>query len=114
MPWIEGNGASLRYELSGPGRETLVLLHEAGGCLESYEDALPGLEKEFRVLRYDQRGFGFSEKVRELTFQGVVADLAGLLDVLGITASVNVAGCAMGSDFSTGFAARHPKRVTKL
>lgn len=114
MPWIEANGASLRYELSGSGKETLVLLHEAGGCLESYEDALPGLEREFRVLRYDQRGFGFSEKVRELTFEGVVADLVGLLDALKITAPVHVAGCAMGSDFSAGFAARHPGRVAKL
>jgi 3-oxoadipate enol-lactonase len=114
MPWIEANGASLRYELSGTGKETLVLVHEAGGCLESYEDALPGLEREFRVLRYDQRGFGFSEKVRELTFEMVVADLAGLLDALKITAPVHVAGCAMGSDFSVGFAARHPGRVAKL
>lgn len=114
MPWIEANGASLRYELSGSGKETLVLLHEAGGCLESYEDALPGLEKAFRVLRYDQRGFGFSEKVRDLTFEGVVDDLAGLLDALKITARVHVAGCAMGSDFAVGFAARHPARVAKL
>lgn len=114
MPWIEANGASLRYELSGSAKETLVLVHEAGGCLESYEDALPGLEKEFRVLRYDQRGFGFSEKVRELTFETVVADLAGLLDALKITAPVHVAGCAMGADFSVGFAARHPARVAKL
>jgi 3-oxoadipate enol-lactonase len=114
MPWIEANGASLRYALSGAGKETLVLVHEAGGCLESYEDALPGLEKDFRVLRYDQRGFGFSEKVRELTFEGVVADLAGLLDALDITAPVHVAGCAMGADFSVGFAARHPARVAKL
>src|SRR5215210_2725668 len=114
MPWIEANGASLRYELSGSGKETLVLVHEAGGCLESYEDALPGLEKEFRVLRYDQRGFGFSEKVRELTFERVVADFAALLDALKISAPVNVAGCAMGSDFSAGFAARYPQRVAKL
>ncbi len=114
MPWIEANGTSLRYELSGSGNQTLVLVHEAGGCLESYEDALPGLEKEFRVLRYDQRGFGFSEKARELTFEGVVADLAALLDALKITAPVHVAGCALGSDFSAGFAARHPRRVAKL
>jgi 3-oxoadipate enol-lactonase len=66
------------------------------------------------VLRYDQRGFGFSEKVRELSFEGVVADLAGLLDALKISAPVHVAGCAMGSDFSSGFAARHPGRVAKL
>lgn len=114
MPWIDANGASLRYELSGAGPETLVLVHEAGGCLESYEDVLPGLEKDFRVLRYDQRGFGFSEKVRELTFETVVADLAGLLDALKITAPVHLAGCAMGADFSAGFAARHPGRIAKL
>ena len=84
MPWIEANGASLRYELDGAGKDTLVLMHEAGGCIESFEDALPGLEKEFRVLRYDQRGFGFSEKVREMSFETVVADLAGLLDALDI------------------------------
>src|SRR4030095_9276910 len=107
MPWIEANGASLRYALSGSGKDTLVLMHEAGGCLESYEDALPGPEKEFRVLLYDQRGFGFSEKVRELSFDTVVADLAGLLDALKITAPVYVAGCAMGADFAVGFGARH-------
>jgi 3-oxoadipate enol-lactonase len=65
-------------------------------------------------LRYDQRGFGFSEKVREMSFETVVADLAALLDALDITAPVHVAGCAMGSDFSVGFAARHPRRVAKL
>ncbi len=114
MPWIEANGASLRYALSGSGNDTLVLLHEAGGCIESYDDALPELEKHFRVLRYDQRGFGFSEKVRKLTFEGVVADLAALLNALDITAPVVVAGCAMGADYAVGFAARHPARVAKL
>lgn len=114
MPWIEANGASLRYELSGAGSETLVLMHEAGGCLESYEDAAPLLEKRFRVLRYDQRGFGFSEKVRSLTFETVVADLAALLDALQIKAPIHLAGCALGADFSAGFAARHPARVAKL
>ncbi|MGE3538237.1 MAG: alpha/beta fold hydrolase [Candidatus Tectimicrobiota bacterium] len=114
MPWIEANGVSLRYELSGSGQDTLVLVHEAGGCLESYEEAVPGFEKDFRVLRYDQRGFGFSEKASELTFEGVVADLAALLDALHITSSIYLAGCAMGADFAVGFASRHPKRVAKL
>jgi 3-oxoadipate enol-lactonase len=114
MPWIEANGASLRYELAGAGTQTLVLMHEAGGCIESYEDALPGLAGHFRVLRYDQRGYGFSEKMRELTFETVVADLAALLDALDIAAPVHLAGCAMGADFATGFAARHPKRVARL
>ena len=117
ISWIEANGASLRYALSGAGKDTLdtlVLVHEAGGCIESYDEALPPLENQFRVLRYDQRGFGFSEKVRELTFEGVVADLTALLDALHITAPVTLAGCAMGADYAVGFAARHPARVAKL
>jgi 3-oxoadipate enol-lactonase len=114
MPWIEANGASLRYELSGSGKETLVLLHEAGGCLDSYDEALPGLAKEFRVLRYDQRGFGFSEKLRKMSADTVAADLAGLLDALKISAPVYLAGCAMGADFSVGFTSRYPGRVAKL
>lgn len=114
MPWIEANGASLRYELSGTGPETVVLMHEAGGCLESYEEALPAIARFHRVLRYDQRGFGFSEKVRELTLEGVVADLSGLLDALRITGPIHLAGCAMGADYSVGFASTHPGRVAKL
>ena len=35
MDWIEANGASLRYDLSGSGPETVVLIHEVGGCIES-------------------------------------------------------------------------------
>ncbi len=114
MPWIEANGASLRYALSRSAKDTLVLVHEAGGCLESFDDVVPALAQEFRVLRYDQRGFGFSEKVRELTFEGVVADLAALLDALKVAGPVHLAGCAMGADFSVGFAARHPARVARL
>jgi 3-oxoadipate enol-lactonase len=114
MPWIEANGASLRYALTGTGRRTIVLVHEAGGCLESYEEAEPLLAREYRVLRYDQRGFGFSEKARKMTFEGVVADLVALLHATGIDQPVCLAGCAMGADFAAGFAARHPARVEKL
>ena len=67
MNWIEANGASLRYDLSGNGRETVVLPHEVGGCIESWDDAVPAFQREFRVLRYDQRGFGMSEKTRVMT-----------------------------------------------
>src|SRR5436309_1009444 len=58
MDWIEANGASLRYELSGGGSETVVLIHEVGGLIESWDDAVGAFQRSFRVLRYDQRGFG--------------------------------------------------------
>jgi len=75
MDWIEANGASLRYELSGSGSETVVLIHEVGGLIESWDDAVGAFQRSFRVLRYDQRGFGLSEKTRVITMDGIVADL---------------------------------------
>src|SRR5204862_6822502 len=114
MDWIEANGASLRYELSGSGSETVVLIHEVGGLIESWDDAVGAFQRSFRVLRYDQRGFGLSEKTRLITMDGIVADLAALLDALGLRAPVHLAGCAMGAAISLAFAGRHPTRVSRV
>jgi len=114
MDWIEANGASLRYELSGSGSETVVLIHEVGGLIESWDDAVGAFQRSFRVLRYDQRGFGLSEKTRLITMDGIVADLAALLDVLGLRAPVHLAGCAMGAAIALAFAGRHPTRVSRV
>jgi 3-oxoadipate enol-lactonase len=114
VDWIEANGASLRYDLSGHGRETVVLLHEVGGCIESWNDALPAFQGRFRVLRHDQRGFGMSEKTRVITMDRIVADLAALLDALSITGSVHLAGCAMGAAIALAFAGRYPTRAGRI
>ena len=114
MDWIEANGASLRYDLSGSGNETAVLIHEVGGCLESWDDALPEFQNAFRVLRYDQRGFGLSEKTRVITMDAIVADLTGLLDALGIHRPVHLAGCAMGAAIALAFAGRYAHRVRRI
>ena len=37
MNFIEVNGVGLRYELSGRGDRTVVLIHEMGGSLESWD-----------------------------------------------------------------------------
>ena len=110
MSWIEVNGASLRYDLSGNGREPLVLIHEVGGCMESWDDVLPAFQRDFRVLRYDQRGFGMSERTRVIEMDGIVADLVALLDALQIAGPVHLAGCAMGAAIALAFAGRHPAR----
>src|SRR5882672_5983649 len=114
MDWIEANGASVRYELSGSGSETVVLIHEVGGLIESWDDAVGPFQRSFRVLRYDQRGFGLSEKTRAITMDGIVADLAALLGVLGISGAVQLAGCAMGAAIALAFAGRHPARAARI
>ena len=113
--WMEANGVSLRYELGGQGEELVVLVHELGGALDSWDEALPAFQRHFRTLRYDQRGCGLSEKVRgPIRIDDMVGDIAGLLDGLGIRAPCHVVGFALGSSFAMAFAARHPARVARL
>ena len=64
MEFVELDGVALRYELSGKGERTLVLVHEMGGSLESWDDIVPRFAESRRVLRYDTRGAGLSQKIR--------------------------------------------------
>jgi 3-oxoadipate enol-lactonase len=115
MPWIEANGADLRYALAGNGPNTIVLVHEMGGTLESWSEVVPALARTYRVLSYDTRGAGLSEKVRPpLSIDTMADDLAGLLDALGIAGRVAVAGIAVGGAIAIRFAARHAARTAAL
>ncbi|MGH6682094.1 MAG: alpha/beta fold hydrolase, partial [Bradyrhizobium sp.] len=113
--WVEANGVQLRFERRvGPGG-TIVLLHEMGGALESWDNVVPLLQRYATVLRYDQRGAGLSEKPREpLSVENAANDLAGLLDVLGISDPVAVVGAAVGAAVAVAFAAAYPERVHSL
>jgi 3-oxoadipate enol-lactonase len=115
MHFIELNGVALRYELSGTGDRTLVLVHEMGGSLESWDEVVPHFAPSRRVLRYDTRGAGMSQKVRgELTFATMAADIAALLDALGITGKVALAGVAVGGAIALQFAAQYPERASAV
>jgi 3-oxoadipate enol-lactonase len=115
MDFIELDGVALRYELTGNGDHTLVLLHEMGGSLESWDDVAPRLAKSRRVLRYDTRGAGLSQKVRgELSFDTMADDIIALLDALGIAGKVALAGIAVGGAIALHFAARYPERTSAV
>lgn len=113
--WLEANQISLRYELTGSGKNTVVLLHEIGMSIEGWDEIMPGIGKGRRVLRYDQRGFGQSEKIRgPITLADEVADLRGLLDGLRINEPVVLVGAAIGGTIAAKFAAMYPERVKGL
>ena len=115
MKWVEVNGVGLRYELAGSGAQTVLLVHELGGSLESWDATLPAFQRHFRTLRYDQRGFGQSEKTSgTLALADVVADIAALLDALAIRERCHVVGSALGAGIAAAFAARHPARIDRL
>jgi 3-oxoadipate enol-lactonase len=115
MDFIELDGVGLRYELSGKGDRTLVLVHEMAGSLESFDDVVPRFAESRRVLRYDTRGAGMSQKVRgELSIDTMADDIAALLDALGIGGKVAVAGVALGGAIALHFAARYPLRTSAV
>jgi 3-oxoadipate enol-lactonase len=115
MNWVEVNGTSLRYEVTGSGPTTLVLIHEMGGTLDSWDQVLPALNNSRRVVRYDTRGAGLSEKIKSaVTWDQMAGDVAALLDSLGITGKVALAGIAVGAAIAVHFAVRYPDRAAAL
>src|SRR5260370_10814439 len=115
MDFVELDGVALRYELSGKGDRTLVLVHEMGGSLESWDDVAPRFAESRRVLRYDTRGAGMSQKVRgELRLDTMADDIDALLDHIGIAGKVALAGIAVGGAIALHFAAPYPERPSAV
>ena len=112
MNFIEANGASLRYIVEGVGKP-IVLIHEMGGTMESWGLVAPLLASHRRVIRYDTRGAGFSEKIRSaLKIDIMTGDLIALLDGLGIKERVALAGTAVGGAIALHAAFRFPERIS--
>lgn len=112
--FLEHAGTGLRYRLEGQAGPPLVLVHEMGGALESFDPFVPLIPGR-RILRFDMRGFGMASKVAGSNdLDAMAGDLAGLLDALGIAGPVDLAGMAVGAALAMRFATRHPARVGAL
>ena len=115
MSWAELPGCTLRVARSGHGTERVVLLHELGGSLESFDAAAALLAPAFQVLRYDQRGAGGSEKPRApFDMADHAADLHALLRWSGWQGPVLLVGTAAASAILAEFALAHPADVAGL
>jgi 3-oxoadipate enol-lactonase len=115
MRFATAGGVRLHYALSGTEAAWLVLLHEIGGSLQSWTPVAEELGKRFRVLRYDQRGAGKSEKITgPFSIDSHIDDLADLLDELGAPRACHIAGVAIGAALAVRYATRFPARVTSL
>lgn len=113
--WADLGRLSMRYTTAGHRGRPLLLLHEMGGSLESWDPVLRHLPAGQRVVRCDMRGAGGSETIRaETTCAEMADDFAALLDHLQISEPVDVAGCAIGGCLSLTLAARHPSRVHRV
>jgi len=66
------------------------------------------------LVRYDQRGSGLSEwEVGDFSYQRLVRDFEELVEELGVERFAILGGC-QGATIATAYAARYPKKVTKL
>jgi len=66
------------------------------------------------LVRYDQRGGGLSEwEVDDFSYERLVRDFEELVEELGVERFAILGGC-QGATIATAYAARYPKKVTKL
>jgi 3-oxoadipate enol-lactonase len=113
--WTRDADASLRYEVLGDGPRSVILIHELSGTLDSWDYVIPKLAPGFRILRYDQRGAGLSEKVRApFTLDQFVSDLERVIAAAELPPPYCVVGIASGAAIAVGFALRRKNDVEAL
>ena len=97
MPTVETNGITLSYEDTGGGGRPVVLIHGWPLSGASWSEQVPALvEAGHRVITYDRRGFGASDKPEGgYDYDTFSEDLAGLLEALRVT-DATLVGFSMG------------------
>lgn len=110
--FAELNGTRLYYETAGSG-EPLVLLHAFMLDARMWDDQFDALAGEFRVIRYDARGFGRSAAPQPAEAYSHVDDLAALLEKLAAR-TPHLVGASMGARFALDYAVAHPDRLRSL
>jgi len=115
LPFIDANGVSLHYALTGASGSAVVLMHELGGSLNSWDAVAPRLAERHRVLRYDQRGAGQSEKVRqEFTNDILVEDFTALAKAVGLAPPYHFVTVAAAATQALRFLELHPDQVGSM
>ena len=110
---VDAGGIDLNYDIAGSGTP-LVLTHGLGDDLHFWDGVVPALAEHHRVLRWDVRGFGLSDKPAGPYSPALLArDLAGLLDALAVE-QAHVGGLSMGGVIAQRFALDYPRRVRSL
>lgn len=115
MPYVNANGLRLHVQhLGQPTAPPVVMVHGmlSGSVASWYFGLAPVLAETHRVVLYDQRGHGLSERpLRGYTLTELAADLDALTESLGPCA---VVGHSFGGMVGLRHAINHPDRVAAL
>lgn len=110
------HAAGLWYEWHGPDDgEVLILSSGLGGSAGYWAPNLDALAARYRVLLYDHRGTGRSDRALPdtVTVEDFAADILALMDALGIPRA-SVMGHAAGGVAALALALAAPERIDKL
>jgi len=112
--YVRVDGARIRYIDAGRG-PPVVLLHGLGASIYAWRKNVGAMAAAgFRVIAFDNRGFGLSDKPAVPYDNAAYARLAiALLDSLGISDAVLV-GHSMGGAIAAEVAIEYPQRVRGL
>lgn len=99
----------LYYEDTGKG-EPLILLHGHTFDTRMWDPQFWTLAREYRVVRYDLRGYGKSDMPGEGVHFLHALDLKALMDALKIE-KAHIAGLSLGAFVVTDFLALYPERL---
>jgi 3-oxoadipate enol-lactonase len=110
---VDHDGEHVYYEVVGAG-DPVVLCHGLGGNHASWWQQVAVLGAEYRVVIWDQRGFGNStRRTGRFGPEVAVGDMVALLDHVGIDRA-HVVGQSMGGWVAMGLAQRTSDRVASL
>ena len=116
------NGLKMYYEIHGSG-EPVVLLHGAFMTITNNwrapwgngaTDWIAELSKTRKVIAVEMQGHGRTADIdRDITYENLSDDVAGLLDYLKIP-SADIIGYSLGAGTAMECAIRHPEKVRKV
>jgi pimeloyl-ACP methyl ester carboxylesterase len=113
---VQANGISIHLAEAGDG-PAVILLHGFPELWYSWRHQLPALaDAGYHAIAPDLRGYGRTAAppaVEDYAMVQMVADVTGVLDVLGLDHAV-VAGHDWGANIAWAAAQAHPDRITAV
>ncbi len=116
MNFARINGIDIWYQRSDGAGPTLVLTHGFAGPTQGWPPIIDEFRARFDLVLYDVRAHGSTHVPNDsasVTVPQFAADLAGLMDHLGIE-QAHVGGVSMGGMISAQFACDFPHRMRSL
>jgi 3-oxoadipate enol-lactonase len=108
---VDVDGGQLYYETCGSGPQAIVLLHDGVIDSASFDDMWAVLCKDFRVVRYDRRGYGKSPTAK--AGYSPTEDLAAVMTATKLE-HASLAGFSAGGGIALDYALDHPQVVDRL